>query len=127
MDLMPIVAILEAANVGVRGQSIFIAAMPVTCKKGILFRDNAAGSKIDWNLPGYYKTSFTGIARAQTYEDCNSLILAASQALTINVDFQVPNSYLIRRILPMNLPNIYPLSDGVYFESSVRYEIVVNT
>ena len=122
MDLMPIANKLEFEGLGVQGSTLFINFMPDECKEGILLRSPLIGTKIDPNLPGYYKTEFMVVVRTPRYESGLGIIKDAMTALTLFAtdidDIHIKGCY------PRNLPATFPVSDGNYFELQVVFEVV---
>lgn len=122
MDLMPIANKLEFEGLGVQGSTLFVNFMPDECKEGVLLRSPLIGTRIDPNLPGYYKSEFAAIVRCTRYEQGLALMQDAMKALTLFETEQ--DDILIKRCYPRNLPATFPISDGNYFEIQVVFEIV---
>lgn len=109
MNLEAIAARLEAQSLGVRGTSIYIHFMPADAT-GILLRDPTSGTKIDYELPGYRKTSFQLIVRNKAFVEGKTLINAAAAALTLG-EALLPNM-AIKYMRPTHEPISFPLSAG---------------
>lgn len=121
MNLQPIADKLQAENLGTKGKTIFIHAMPLECKKGILLRSPLQGTDIDHELPGYYKTEFGVIVRAPKHEEANAL------AETIMTKLRGYNTVIgnmnVKYVRPHHLPVTFPVNDGNLVEVLVKYEI----
>lgn len=122
MNLMPLAQKLETDLVGVMGTSIFINMIPAECPQGILLRNRLPGTKIDYELPGYYKARFQLIARAQDYAVGEALINQAFASLTMKET--TLGSMSIRFIRPVTLPAVFPLSKGNLLEFAADFEAV---
>jgi hypothetical protein len=121
MNLQPIADKLEAENLGKKGKTLFIHAMPLECKKGILLRSPLQGTDIDHELPGYYKTEFGVIVRAAKHEEATALAEAVMASLKGN-DVQIGNM-AVKYIRPHHLPVTFPVNDGNLIEALVKFDI----
>lgn len=86
MNLEPIALYLEQQTqppLGIRGQSLFINALPADTEPAILLRDPFGGAEILHELPGYRRASFQVIVRAKDYREGQTLSKAVSSALTM--------------------------------------------
>ncbi|MEZ2310748.1 minor capsid protein [Paraburkholderia sp. RCC_158] len=110
MELEPIAALLEQTGCGVKAQSIFINEMRAG-DAGILLKASYKGTKIDPELPGYYKGEFALVARGKNYTATRTLIMQAMAALTINAETQV-GPMLVKYSRPRTLPVSYPIPAG---------------
>jgi len=124
MNLSPIADLLNDASLGVSGKSIFINMIPSECPNGILLRNKLQGTKIDYELPGYFKTSFQLIVRAQSYSDGEKMMLDAFAALTLS-EVQVGSMY-VRYVRPITQPVVFPLSKGNLLEFAADFDAVYN-
>ena len=126
MNLDIISQVIEDANLGVLGVSLFQHHMPEGCVNGILLRTPLNGIAIDHNLPGYFKGSLQAIVRSDSHELGDGLAASVSSALTLsNRIFASPNgSFLMKvnHLYPTNLPIIYPRSPGNIFEWSINFD-----
>jgi hypothetical protein len=125
MNMMPLIQRLEAAGVGAPGTSLFINIMPTECELGVLLKPPLTGTKIDYELPGYFKTSLQVVARSHDY---NTGLLLAKQAVTallITSDTVVDNM-TIRFLRPKHQPVAFPLSEGNFIEFNVSMEVCYN-
>lgn len=124
MNLMPFADKLETEKIAVKGKSLFINMMPVTCKTGVLLRDKLTGTPIDHELPGLYRASFQVIARSPDMVAGQQLIDSVSASLTLT-ETQL-GSMLIRYSRPVELPTVFPLSDGNIYEFNQWFEVAFN-
>lgn len=124
MKLDTIATILEDAKIGVIGKSIFKNFMPAEIPAGILLRDGFSGTKIDHELPGFYKASFQLIVRNSDHATGLDLIERAIVALTI-AD-QTVDDMVIRYMRPRTLPFGYPLSPGNLTEFVTQIDVAFN-
>lgn len=121
MNLLPIAQKLEADGLGVLAETIYVNTIPVESPQGILLRGKLQGTKIDHELPGYYKTQFQLIVRAATYTVGETLIKQVIQALTVN-DRQV-GSIFVRYMRPVTKPVVFPLSKGNLLEFAADFDV----
>lgn len=124
MNLMPIAQALENAGLGMMGQTIFINMIPIECPQGILLRSPLSGTKIDYELPGYYRTKFQLIVRAGSYAAGEALAASVFAALTIK-ETQLGTMY-VRYMRPMTKPAVFPLSKGNLLEFAAYFDVVFN-
>lgn len=122
MNLIPITNRLEAEGLGTPGSTLFINFMPFECKQGILLRTPLTGTRIDHELPGYFKCEVMVITRAPEYTAALSLMQEVMSALTIYEE-QMDDIYM-KYIRPETLPVSFPVSDGQFYEVQVRFEVV---
>lgn len=125
MNLMNLADLLEQKTIGKKAETIFLNMMPAECKLGILLRSPLTGTRIDHELPGYYKTKFQVIVRTPDYVKGEELIKKTVEALTIKNDTQV-GGMLVRYMRPCHKPVPYPLSGGGFIEFNVSMETVFN-
>lgn len=109
MNLEAIAQFLEVSSIGVRGESIFINAMPSE-KNGILLKEYLP-TAINWELPGYRKTSYQIISRAGRYEDAKTKINAAIAVLNYQGE-RVVGSLAFKYMRQRTEPISYPTSVG---------------
>lgn len=125
MNPIPLVNRLVAQSVGVVGKSLFLSMMPTECQLGVLLRPPLTGTKIDYELPGYYKTTIQIISRSHDYLEGLELMNKAVSALTIHTDTQL-DGMLVRYLRPRHKPVSFPVSEGNFIEFSVSMEICFN-
>ena len=127
MNLTPIAEKLIALNLGVPGTSLFIDEMPSTCKFGILVRSPLIGTKIDHELPKYFKGQIQVIVRSSKRAAGDALAYRIMDELTLHSETLVDDAgvgVLINQMLPETLPIIYPRSDGNGIEWSINFDLV---
>jgi hypothetical protein len=120
MNLESVAEMLEDAEVGIQGTDIFVEFIPASCSQGILLRQPFGGTQIDYDLPGYRKTSFMLIARAKTYSAGKTLIDNAVAALTVDNE-EVTNMH-INYMRPQTDPFFYAPSAGGNVEFVVHID-----
>lgn len=121
MDLVPIANKLQSEGLGIQGKTLFINFMPMEAKTAIMLRTPLAGTIIDYELPGYFKTSFIVVSRAPEYVAALNLMKSAMRVLTLdNVDLEQINVKFMR---PATLPVPFPVSDGNFYEVQIRFDI----
>lgn len=123
MNLLPIANKLQTDALGVMGKSIFINMIPVECPRGILLRNPLQGTRIDYELPGYYKTQFKVIVRAQDYADGDAFTKSVFTSLTSPSE-QMLGTMRVVYMRPLTLPVVFPLSKGNLLEFSADFEVV---
>ena len=122
MNLMPLADLLEGAGVGVKGSSLFVNQMPPAAERAVMLRSPLAGSKINYELPGFYQTEFQVIARSHSFDDGDALIREAMDALLIEFETDI-DTMRVNYCRPATEPVTYPLSLGNLLEFSVRFDI----
>lgn len=120
MDMMPIANKLQTANLGVQGKTLFINFMPMECKAGILLRSPLAGTDIDHELPGYYKSTFNVIVRGHDYQTAAAKMEQVMKTLCF---FETEISGIhYKYVRPKSLPVTFPVSDGNFYEIQVSFD-----
>lgn len=125
MNAMPLIDRLETAGVGVKGTSLFLNMMPAKCELGVLLKPPLSGTKIDYELPGFFKTGLQVVARSHDYATGLALCKQAVAELLIQNDTQV-GPMLIRYLRPKHQPVAFPLSEGNFIEFNVQMEVCYN-
>lgn len=123
MNVMPLVDLLENNGVAVKGVSLFVNMLPAEAQLAVLLRSPLAGTKINYELPGYFPNAkFTVVVRtpAAQYQAGLDLLAAATDTLTMS-DTQVENQFF-NYCRPSTLPVTFPLSKGNLLETSVQFE-----
>lgn len=121
MNLLPLAEKLEADGVGVMADTIFINMIPVEAPTGVLLRNPLQGTLIDYELPGFYKTTFKVICRAPNYAEGEALIQAVFDSLTV-IEAQVGPMY-VKHMWPRTKPVVFPLSKGNLLELSADFDV----
>ena len=122
MNLKPLIDRLVELEVGLPGRTLFINMIPAEATRCVLLRNPLVGTKINYELPGFYKTKFQLIARAGNYEAGEALAEKAIEALTMGHGTRVGN-YVIRHCRPLTHPSAYPLSKGNLLEFAVDFDV----
>lgn len=122
MNLEALVTRLATATLGTPGQSIFVNEMPSGCSAGILLLDAYAGTPVNAELEGYYRTEFRLIVRAVDYVAGQTLAKQASVVLKTRTGY-VAATMAVSQCLALNLPRSYRRSVGGYWEFEVDFEI----
>ncbi|WP_297478392.1 minor capsid protein [Ferrovum sp.] len=122
MNLMPLADLLQQNGLGIQGQTIFINQMPVETPLAVMLRTPLSGTKVNYELPGYYKTNFQLIARADGFENGKALSDSVTAALTL-VETQVETMYF-KYCRPMTLGIPFPVSKGNLIEISTMFECI---
>jgi hypothetical protein len=120
MQLEPIIQILEDAQLGQSGRTLFVGGMPASVRRGILLRGKLTGSQIDWNIPGRIKTGFQAIVRSEDVPEGQALAKAVAAALTFS-DKQVDGMWL-EYVRPKHLPIQFPNDEGGFTEFSINFD-----
>jgi hypothetical protein len=121
MNLLPVADYIETAGLGTRAKTIFVNQIPIDCVSGIMLRSPLAGTKIDHELPGFYKTSFQLVVRANSYQDGESRAKTAVDVLTLH-ETQI-GEMLFKYIRPRTLPVVFPISKGNLLEFAVDFDV----
>lgn len=121
MNLEIIFNRLEAMGLGSEGDTLFLHNMPAHVETGILIKENLNGTRIDYELPGYFRTSFKVIARSSDYTAASDLMIEVSKVLTLK-DTTIEGTYF-QFIRPLTKPLSYRVSDGNNFEVAVQFEV----
>lgn len=121
MNLMPLANIVEYSGLGVKGKSVFLNMMPMEAELAILLRSPLSGTKINYELPGYFQTEFQLIVRSHSYPEGETLIGQVMSALTMT-ETQVEDHYF-KYSRPRTEAVAYPLSNGNLIEFSVAFDV----
>jgi len=121
MNLMPLADLLEGESVGVRGESIFLNMMPAEAESAILLRNPLSGARINYEMPGYFRTEFQLIVRGHSYAETETLMNRVIAILTLN-ETQVEDAYF-KFSRPKTEPVAYPLSKGNLIEFNAMFEV----
>lgn len=117
MNLLSMIDRLSMQGQGQSGKTLFLNMMPAKVNKAIMLRTPLTGTKIDHELPEYYKTEFQLIVRDTDYASAQTRAEDAVKALTV-VETQIGPMYF-RYCRPDTKPVAYPMSDGNLVEVSV--------
>ena len=125
MRLSLLADLLEAAQIGVKPEAIYIDEMPATETIGVLLRLPLTGVPINHELPGYYRSQVQAIVRAQKAANGDLLAARVSAALTLtdrSLPAGGPESMFVTFLRPRTLPVVYPRSDGNGKEWSISLD-----
>lgn len=123
MNLMPFADLLEIANLGVKGQSIFLNMMPAEAESAILLRGPLSGTPINYELTNYFRTEIQVIVRSNSYPDGEALIGQVMGALTLQ-EVAVDTACYVKQCRPRAEAAAFPLSRGNLIEFNVMFDIV---
>lgn len=99
-----------------------VNSLPISDSKGIFFRSNISGDRIDYYIPGLQRAQFHMVARAAKYEEGMNILKAAIGALTTNKPVEV-GWMSVRYCRAETMPMVFPIDDGNLREFAVRMEI----
>ncbi|MDY7537613.1 minor capsid protein [Undibacterium sp. 5I1] len=121
MNLRPLANILAANNLGVLGTSMFFNMLPAEAEEAILLRNPLSGTKIDYELKGYFKTEFQLIVRSHSYANGEVLIKKVIDALTLENTQVEDHNFNYSR--PRTEAVAFPLSRGNLLEFNVMFDV----
>lgn len=122
MNVLPLAQRLEDQGVGVQGKSIFAYMMPAAATTAVMVRNELSGTRINHQLPGYFKTRVQVIARGPDYVTAEALMTRAIAALTLPAD-TVLGTMTFNFCRPETLPSAFPLSGGNLIEFNTYFEV----
>lgn len=122
MNLLPLIERLQQKRVGVMAKTLFINMIPADAPQGVLLRNPLTGTPIDYEVPGFYRTRFTVIARAGSYTAGEALIGKAIEAITLPHGTKLGNMEF-RYCRPLTQPSAFPLSQGNLLEFATEFEV----
>lgn len=123
MNLLPIAQVVEDAGIAKAGTNLFLNLFPAEVETGVLLRSPLTGTRIDYELPEYRKSSFQVIVRthAHKYSTGEAMAKAIFDALTFE-ETQL-NSIFIKYVRPKHEPVSFRGSPGNNVEFSINFEI----
>jgi hypothetical protein len=123
MNMMPLADRLESLGLGLKGTTLFIHMLPTETGNAILLRSPLSGTRINHELPGYYRSEFQLIVRtpAADYEAGQALVSQVVAALTLT-DTQIGPQFF-NYCRPRTQPITFPLSKGNLLEISLTFEV----
>lgn len=121
MNLLPLAEKLELAGLGIQARTIFVNQLPIECTDGIMLRGLLAGTPIDHELPGYYRTGFHMVVRANSYASGQEKAMAVIAELTVSNVWL--GDMLFKHIRPKTLPVVFPISKGNLLEFAVDFDV----
>lgn len=120
MNLLPLSNRLVQAALGVQGKSLFLEMMPAEAQSAILLRTPLTGTKINHEMPGYYRASFQLIVRTLGYDAGKVLTKQVMGVLTFGELALETQTFVFSR--PRTLPVAFPLSKGNLVEHNVMFD-----
>lgn len=114
---------LEVSGLGEIGTSITFETMPETISKGICIRSRISGNAIDYEIPGLQRGEFRLISRAARYEEGETLLKSAINALEIIHKPEQVGNMRVRYCRAETTPMAFPVSDGNLREFAVNMNI----
>jgi hypothetical protein len=125
MKLELLAQVLQDADCGVIGETIFVHRMDAETRIGILLRNPLDGTPVDPNLPGYYRSKLQAIVRHDSQAEGDLLADKVGKALKMfNRRFTGPGNQLVMKvnhIFPSQLPITYPRLPGQGIEWSLNF------
>lgn len=120
MELKSFVGVLERAKVGKEGKSLFLYQMPAV-EFGILIREETTGTRVDYELPGYFRSSFQITVRDTEYYAAKKKIEQAINALRMQRVYL--DEMFVNFCRPETQPVAFQMNNGQQVEFSVKMEI----
>lgn len=121
MELMPFMKLLEKNKVAKIDKSLFMYSLPGAAQNGILLREELTGTVIDYELPGYYRTSFQIVVRDIEYDSAKVKMKQVIDNLTL---VEVPLDMMwIKFCRPRTTPGAYQQTPGSQVEFSVYMDL----
>lgn len=121
MNLLSILAKLQAAGIGRVGIDMFAHQMPLEVSEGILIKDRFSGDRIDHELPGWREGGFQLVVRAKDFQTGKTLAQQAMGVLNF-IETPLDATCHIKYMRPRHEPVSYPISPGNLIEFSVNFE-----
>lgn len=120
MNLMPLIERIHAAGLAEKEATLFLQMLPAECEKGVLLRVPLTGTRIDPELPKYFRGKFQLIVRSHDYDEGRALIESVMDLLTFGELTVGSQAYQFCRAT--HLPVAFPLSSGNLIEYTVPFE-----
>jgi hypothetical protein len=123
MNLMPLADYLQDNGLGTQGTDLFVHMMPAEADRAMLLRVPLSGTKINYDLPGFFKTSFQLIVRvpAAGFDDGEQWASDIIAALTL-AEVQIGDDHFFNYCRPRTEPVPFPLSKGNLIEFNVMFD-----
>lgn len=119
--LLSVAQLIYEAGIASAEETLFINMMPIAVNNGILLRSPINGTKIDYEINGYYNTEFKVIVRTTNYQTGAEMMQSVFNALTLTD--VIANDILIKQCYPDNEPISYPISEGNILELASDFKI----
>lgn len=123
MNLAPIAQVIEDAGLAKGGTDMFLNIFPAEVETGVLLRSPLVGTKIDYELPDYRKSSFQIIVRTHAQNYLSGLTLANDISNALLFDETALDAMYIKYIRPRHEPVSYRTTPGNNIEFSVNFDI----
>lgn len=120
MNLKNLADRIHGAGIAVKGTTLFLNMMPMEAQTAVLLRTPLQGTKIDYYLPGYFKTDFQVIVRTRDDEAGENLMRQVMNLLTFSNLTLGGQAFKYCR--PRSLPIAFPLSSGNMIEHTVMFD-----
>lgn len=120
MNLTGLADRLHGSSIAVKSKTLFLEMMPAEAELAVLLRSPITGTKIDYELPGYFRTEFQVIVRTVGYPDGEALMKRVVTKLTM--DNTVVGTQSFQYCRPRFLPVAFPLSRGNLVEHTVTFD-----
>lgn len=121
MNMMPLANLLESAGIGTKGDTVFVNMLPAEADTAVLLRSPLAGTEIDYELQGYFKTEFQVIVRTPAGAYTNGETLMGDVIAVLTITEQAVESMHFKYCRPRTKPVVFPLSKGNLLEFSVMF------
>lgn len=122
MNLMPLANRIDALRMAKLGVDLFLQQLPQEAEEGVLLRSPLIGTKINHELPGYYKSTFQLIVRGHDVEVISARTARIVKAITFIAETKL-GAQTFKYCRPDHLPSIFPLSEGNLLEASVTFDV----
>jgi hypothetical protein len=118
---MHLANLLEAKELGVKGDNLFVDILPAEIEQAILLRNPSSGTLINHELPGFFKTEFQLIVRvpAGSHDAGDELINNVVKALSM--EFVQIENHFYQYCRPRNEPVVSALPPGSLLELNVTF------
>jgi hypothetical protein len=126
MNVLPLVQRLVEQGVGKMGTNLFAYMFPAGATSAVLVRNDINGTKIDYELPGYYRTRVQVIAREATYLKASALMDKTLAALTLDPGTVLEDGatrMTFNHCRPEAMPAVFPLTGGNLIEFNVYLDV----
>ena len=123
MNLVPIAQLIEDAGLAKSGIDLFLHSFPAEIETGVLVRSPLGGTKVDYELPEYRKTSFQIIVRTHTQKYLSGDAIARSIFKELNLSEVQLDSIFVKYLRPRHEPVSFRGSPGNNVEFSINFDI----
>lgn len=120
MILESLAHILEQKSIGVRGQSIFVGAMPDTVEAGVRIWSMPGSAHVD--MPSTRRPDVQFVCRGAGYPEANALIEQVFDAMVL--DRTVIDGVVIFSSRPIGQPFSFGREEGKFWHQAVNFSVV---